>query len=95
MRDRVLAARERQLRRGGDARTPSALPRRSISATTRGELLEEAGMATGLSGRGTRPRGSGRANARRPRRARDPVDAEDVAEALSMRRRGMREMRVA
>jgi magnesium chelatase family protein len=89
VRDRVLAARERQLRRGTPANALCPVDEISLDSDAAG-LLEEAGPATGLSGRG-RDRVLRVARTVADLAGRDSVSVEDVAEALSLRRRGLRE----
>ena len=77
MRERVLAARERQLVRGTP--TNAACPTEEIELDEDGaRLLEEAGIATGLSGRG------------RDRVVRVARTLADLAERDSVTRRGHR-----
>jgi magnesium chelatase family protein len=86
--DRVLAARERQLRRGTPANALCRVDDIELAAEA-ALLLEEAGTATGLSGRG-RDRVIRVARTLADLADRDVVDAEDIAEALSFRRRDLR-----
>jgi magnesium chelatase family protein len=89
VRDRVLAARERQLRRGLPANALCPVDDIALSREA-AALLEEAGTATGLSGRG-RDRVLRVARTVADLAGSESVSAEDVAEALSLRRRGLRE----
>lgn len=86
--DRVLAARERQLRRGTRANAVCRVDDIEL-APDAALLLEEAGTATGLSGRG-RDRVIRVARTLADLTGRDVVDSEDVAGALSLRRRDLR-----
>ncbi len=84
----MLAARERQLRRG----TPANALCRAEEIDVAGDaarLLEEAGMATCLSGRG-RDRVIRVARTLADLAERATVEAEDIAGALSLRRRDLR-----
>ncbi len=93
VRERVLAARERQLMRGTPAN--AVCPAEAIAvADDAARLLEEAGMATGLSGRG-RDRVVRVARTLADLEARDTVGAQDIAGALAMRRRHTREAMAA
>jgi magnesium chelatase family protein len=86
--DRVLAARERQLRRGTRANAICRAEKIEL-ADDAALLLEEAGTATGLSGRG-RDRVIRVARTLADLDARDTVDAEHIAGAISLRRRELR-----
>ena len=89
VRDRVLAARERQAGRGTQPNATCQVEEITI-ADDASRLLEEAGTATGLSGRG-RDRVVRVARTLADLAARDVVGAEDIAGALTLRRRQARE----
>jgi magnesium chelatase family protein len=86
--DRVLAARERQLRRGTRANAVCRTEEIEM-ADDAARLLEEAGTATGLSGRG-RDRVIRVARTLADLSERTTVEAEHIAGALSLRRRDVR-----
>jgi magnesium chelatase family protein len=88
VRERVLAARERQLRRGTPANALCPVETIKIEDSA-ARLLEEAGMAMGLSGRG-RDRVVRVSRTLADLAERDRVEDEDIAGALSMRRRDAR-----
>jgi magnesium chelatase family protein len=86
--DRVLAARERQLRRGTPANALCRVDDIELAADA-ALLVEEAGTATGLSGRG-RDRVIRVARTLADLADRDVVGEEDIAGALSLRRRHLK-----
>ncbi len=90
VRDRVLAARERQRARGADGWANARVPGSEIEVGAPVErLLIEAGLAGSLSGRG-RERVVRLARTIADLDGRDPIGIEHVEEALSLRRRGAR-----
>jgi magnesium chelatase family protein len=90
VRERVLAARERQRARQGDDRANGELASAEIEIDESVErMLAQAGLAVGLSGRG-RERVIRLARTVADLHGRDPIDVGDVEEALSLRRRDSR-----
>lgn len=90
VRERVMAARERQSFRG--LASNAELPAREIAIGAEVErLLAEAGTATGLSGRG-RDRVVRVARTFADLDEKDAIEVEHVAEAMSMRRREARSL---
>ncbi len=87
MRDRVLAARERQHARLGDDRANAELPASEIALSAEVErLLTNAARATGLSGRG-RERAIRLARTIADLDHAEAIGADHLAEAISLRRR--------
>ena len=87
VRERVLAARERQRARSGDERANGELEAKEIALGDEAErMLAEAGLAAGLSGRG-RERVMRLARTIADLEGAGAIRIEDVGEALSLRRR--------